>query len=36
MRIDAHLHIVGTGTGGTGCWYRPRGFTKLGEPFLVF
>ena len=40
MRIDAHLHIVGTGTGGTGtggtgCWYRPRGFTKLGEPFLV-
>jgi uncharacterized protein len=35
MRIDAHIHIVGTGTGGTGCWYRPRGLTKLGAPFLV-
>ena len=21
--------------GGTGCWYRPRGLTKLGAPFLV-
>jgi len=35
MRIDAHIHIVGTGTGNTGCWYRPRGVTKLGAPFLV-
>ncbi|ATC63121.1 hypothetical protein CMV30_03640 [Nibricoccus aquaticus] len=35
MRIDAHIHIVGTGTGNTGCWYRPRGLTKLGAPFLV-
>ncbi|MET0261286.1 MAG: amidohydrolase family protein [Rariglobus sp.] len=35
MRIDCHVHIVGTGTGGTGCWYRPRGLTKLGAPFLV-
>src|ERR1700712_3512858 len=34
-RIDAHVHIVGTGMGDTGCWYRPRGFTKLGAPFLV-
>jgi len=35
MRIDCHVHIVGTGTGGTGCWYRPKGLTKYGEPFLV-
>ncbi|MBP7140656.1 MAG: amidohydrolase family protein [Opitutaceae bacterium] len=35
MRIDAHVHIVGTGTGGTGCWYRPRGLTRLGAPLLV-
>lgn len=35
MRIDAHIHIVGTGTGGTGCWYRPRGLTRLGEPVLL-
>lgn len=35
MKVDAHVHIVGTGKGGTGCWYRPRGLTKLGAPFLV-
>ncbi|WP_193214667.1 amidohydrolase family protein [Luteolibacter marinus] len=35
MRIDCHVHIVGTGTFGTGCWYRPRGLTRVGEPFLV-
>jgi hypothetical protein len=35
MRIDCHIHLVGTGTGNTGCWYRPRGFTRLGEPFLI-
>lgn len=35
MRIDCHVHVVGTGTGGTGCWYRPLGFTKLGEPLLA-
>jgi len=35
MRIDCHVHIVGTGTGGSGCWYRPRGLTRIGEPFLV-
>ena len=34
-RIDAHVHVVGTGTGDSGCWYRPRGFTKLGAPFLT-
>ena len=35
MRIDLHVHIVGTGTGGTGCWYRPKGLTRLGAPFLT-
>jgi hypothetical protein len=35
LRIDCHVHIVGTGTGGTGCWYRPKGLTRVGEPFLV-
>jgi len=35
MRIDCHVHMVGTGTGGSGCWYRPKGFTKIGEPFLA-
>ena len=35
MRIDAHVHMVGTGTGGNGCWYRPKGFTRVGEPVLV-
>jgi hypothetical protein len=35
MHIDCHVHIVGTGTGGTGCWYRPKGLTRIGEPFLV-
>lgn len=37
MRIDFHVHVVGTGAGssGSGCWYRPKGLTKLGAPFLV-
>lgn len=35
MRIDCHVHIVGTGAGGTGCWYRPKGLTRIGAPFLV-
>lgn len=35
MKIDCHVHVVGNGTGGSGCWYRPRGVTKLGAPMLV-
>jgi predicted TIM-barrel fold metal-dependent hydrolase len=35
MRIDCHVHVVGNGTGGTGCWYRPRGITRFGAPFLL-
>ena len=35
MRIDCHVHVVGTGVGGTGCWYRPLGFTRFGAPLLA-
>ena len=35
VKIDCHVHVVGNGTGGTGCWYRPRGVTKFGAPFMV-
>lgn len=35
MKIDCHVHIVGTGSSGSGCWYRPRGFTRVGAPFLL-
>src|SRR5262245_9950525 len=35
MKIDCHVHVVGNGTGGTGCWYRPRGITRFGAPFMV-
>ncbi|MBM3855673.1 MAG: hypothetical protein FJ399_21390 [Verrucomicrobia bacterium] len=34
MRIDCHVHVVGNGTGGTGCWYRPRGITRWVAPYL--
>jgi predicted TIM-barrel fold metal-dependent hydrolase len=26
--IDAHVHIVGNGSGGTGCWLRVRGWHR--------
>ena len=35
MRIDCHVHVVGNGTGGTGCWYRPRGITRYGAPVML-
>jgi predicted TIM-barrel fold metal-dependent hydrolase len=35
MRIDCHVHVVGNGSGGTGCWYRPRGITRFGAPLLA-
>ncbi len=35
MRIDCHVHVVGNGTGGTGCWYRPRGVTRYGAPLML-
>lgn len=35
MKIDCHVHVVGNGTGGTGCWYRPRGVTRFGAPLML-
>ena len=35
MRIDCHVHVVGNGTGGTGCWYRPRGVTRYGARWML-
>jgi len=35
MTIDLHVHIVGNGASGSGCWYRPRGWTKWGAPFML-
>jgi uncharacterized protein len=35
MRIDCHVHVIGTGKFGSGCWYRPRGLTRIGEPVLL-
>lgn len=35
MRIDGHVHIVGNGSGGTGCWLQARGITRLGVPWLL-
>jgi hypothetical protein len=35
MIIDAHVHVVGNGSSGSGCWYRPRGLSRLAEPFLL-
>ncbi len=35
MKIDLHVHVVGNGKTGTGCWYRPRGWTRLGEPWML-
>jgi len=34
-KIDLHVHVVGNGAGGTGCWYRPRGWTRWVEPWLL-
>src|SRR5437899_6839990 len=31
--IDMHVHIVGNGSGGTGCWIRP---SSLRWPLQVF
>jgi len=35
MRIDCHVHVVGNGAGGSGCWYRPRGVTRYGAPLML-
>jgi predicted TIM-barrel fold metal-dependent hydrolase len=33
--IDCHVHIVGNGTGGTGCWYRSSPWRWPLESFMV-
>lgn len=33
-RIDAHVHLVGDGARGSGCWYRPRAALRAIEPFF--
>jgi predicted TIM-barrel fold metal-dependent hydrolase len=33
--IDMHVHIVGNGTGGTGCWMQVRGIHRLAASFMV-
>jgi predicted TIM-barrel fold metal-dependent hydrolase len=35
MRIDCHVHVIGTGKNGSGCWYHPRGLTRIGAPILL-
>ena len=35
MRIDCHVHVIGTGKNGSGCWYYPRGLTRIGAPILL-
>ena len=35
MRIDCHVHVIGTGKHGSGCWYQPRGLTRIGAPILL-
>jgi len=32
--IDAHVHLVGDGSDGTGCWHRPRPAGRLLAPFF--
>ena len=34
MIIDAHVHLVGDGSGGTGCWHRPRFAGRVMAPFF--
>jgi uncharacterized protein len=35
VRIDAHVHFVGNGTAGSGCWFRLRGLPRVAAPFLL-
>ena len=34
MIIDSHVHLVGNGAGGGGCWYRPGGAIRWAEPLF--
>lgn len=33
--VDIHVHVVGTGAGGTGCWLRPGGWRRGLLRFLL-
>jgi hypothetical protein len=33
--IDVHVHMVGSGSAGTGCWFRRRGITQYLIPFML-
>lgn len=33
--IDAHVHLIGNGSGGTGCWLRRRGPQRVLENFML-
>jgi len=33
--IDGHVHLIGTGAGGTGCWIRLRGTQRALAPVLL-
>jgi len=33
--IDAHVHLIGNGSGGTGCWLRRRGAQRVLESFML-
>lgn len=35
-RIDSHVHLVGTGAGGSGCWYPRRGRYRWMVPLLAW
>jgi len=33
--VDMHVHIVGNGSSGSGCWVRPRGLHRLLAAFML-
>src|SRR5262245_29505561 len=33
--IDMHVHIVGNGAGGTGCWLRAKGWHRPMAAFML-
>jgi hypothetical protein len=35
MILDTHVHLVGNGSSGSGCWHRPHGLTRLAQPFML-
>jgi hypothetical protein len=35
VRIDAHVHFVGNGSAGSGCWFRLRGWPRAAAPWLM-